>query len=187
MQRNNHMQLADEGKAADRGFSVIELLIVIAIASLLITIGMPSFSDFIRNMRARSTMEILTSDIQLARSESVKRNQRILFCARAADFSNSCTGAPAANMWMNGWLVCYDADLDGDCDAGTATDPNPIKAETAIEAPLTVSGPAATLTMLPVGSISAGATFTVTSGTGTTRTATVAASGSVVTSVSGGY
>lgn len=187
MRSDNHMQCADEGKPSNRGFTIIELLIVMVIASLLLAIGMPSFTDFVRDMRARSAMGMLTSDIQLARSESVKRNQRVLFCARAAALSNNCSGAPAVNTWMNGWLVCYDGDLDGACDAGTAADPNPIKAENELQAPLALSGPAATLAMLPVGNISAAANFTVTSGTGTTRTATVAASGSIVTSISGGY
>ena len=168
------------------GFTVIELLMVMAIAAVLLAVGMPSFVEFTRETRAGSTMSSLTGDIQLARSEAVKRNARVLFCARASATSTSCSGAPAAGTWMNGWLVCYDQNADGVCDASTAADPNPIRVQGALSAPLSLSGPAATLVFFPVGSASAGATFTVTGSTSTTRSATVAPSGSIVTKKTGG-
>jgi len=186
MKRLNDMRRGLAAGATASGFTVIELLIVLAIATILMTYGMPSFVNFIRDVRASSVMNRLTSDIHLARNESVKRNARVLLCARANATSSSCSGAPAATTWMNGWLVCYDRDGDSACDAGTADDPNPIKVEGALATPISISGPAATLVMFPVGSISAGSTFTVTSGTGTTRAATVASSGSVVTTTTHG-
>ena len=134
-----------------KGFSVVELLIVMAVAGILMAIGMPSFVDFTRDVRAGSMMSTLTADIQSARSEAVKRNARILFCARATATGNSCTGAPGANVWMNGWLVCYDRDSDGACDASTAAEPNPITVQGAIQAPLAIVGPAANRIMFPTG------------------------------------
>jgi prepilin-type N-terminal cleavage/methylation domain-containing protein len=162
------------------GFTLIELIIVMAIACIFLALAMPSFLDFTRNVRAGSMMGSLTSDIQLARSESVKRNARVLFCARATVTSSACIGAPTTAAWSNGWLVCHDTNADGACDATTATDPNPIKIQGAPPAPLTVVGPAATLVMFPVGSASASSTFTLTGGNATVRTATIAPSGSVV-------
>ena len=88
---------------------------------------------------------------------------------------------------MNGWLVCYDRNSDGACDASTAAEPNPIKIQGEIQAPLAVNGPAANLIMFPTGSTSTGSVFTVTGGTAVTRTATIQPSGSVVTAKSGGY
>ncbi len=187
MKRDTQVRGTKENSRATGGFSVIELLIVMAVAGILMAIGMPSFVDFTRDVRAGSMMSTLTADIQSARSEAVKRNARILFCARATATSNSCTGAPGANVWMNGWLVCYDRDSDGACDASTAAEPNPITAQGAIQAPLAIVGPAANLIMFPTGSASAGSVFTVTGGTSVTRTATIQPSGSVVTAKSGGY
>jgi type IV fimbrial biogenesis protein FimT len=181
MERGIQMQTQDGGNRHIDGFTLIELLIVMTIAVLVLALGMPSFVDFIRDYRAGSMMSAMTGDIQFGRSEAVKRNSRVLFCARASATSSSCTGSPSASAWMNGWLVCYDRDADGSCDASTAADPNPIRIHGAIEAPLAISGPAATLVLFPVGSASAAATFTVTGGTATTRTATIAASGSVTT------
>ena len=164
-----------------RGFTVIELMIVLTIGAILLAIGMPSFVDFMRESRAGSAMSALTGDLQLARSEAVKRNARVLLCARANPTSTACTAAPSATAWMNGWLVCMDRNVDGACDASTAADPNPIRVQSGFSAPVSVSGPAATIVYFPVGNASAGGAFTVTAETSTTRTATVAPSGTVVT------
>ena len=168
---------------AASGFTVIELIIVMAIAAILLSVGLPTFVDFTREVRAGSMMSSLTADIQIARSEAVKRNTRILFCARTN--ANDCTGAPAAAAWMNGWVVCYDRDSDGSCDASTAAEPNPIKVQQAIAAPLSIAGPAANLVMFPTGSTSVGSVFTLTGGTSVSRTATIQPSGSVTTAKSG--
>jgi len=169
------------------GFTLIELIIVMAIVCIFLALGMPSFLDFTRNVRAGSMMGALTNDIQLARSESVKRNARVLFCARANPTSNACIGVPTTAAWSNGWLVCHDSDADGACDATTANDPNPIKVQGAPPAPLVVVGPAATLVMFPVGNASANSTFTLTGGNAIVRTATIAPSGSVVITKTGGH
>lgn len=163
------------------GFTVIEVMIVLTIAAVLLAVGMPSFVQFSRETRAGSVTSSLTGDIQLARSEAVKRNSRVLFCARETATSTSCIGAPAATAWMNGWLVCSDRNADGACDASTANDPNPIRVQGSLAAPLSVSGPAATLVFFPMGNASAGATFTVSGSTSSTRTATISAAGSIVT------
>lgn len=175
------MQRRESVREQTGGFTVIELMIVMTIAVVLIAIGMPSFVEFTRETRSTSIMSSLTADIHLARSEAVKRNSRVLFCARASATSNSCTGAPSQSAWMNGWLVCYDRNANGVCDPSTAADPNPIRVHGALPAPVSLAGPAATLVFFPVGSASAGATFTLTGSTDTTRTATIAPSGSIVT------
>jgi len=162
------------------GFTIIEIFITLAILSIFLAIGMPSFVEFTQDVRAGSMMSALANDIQLARSEAVKRNARVLFCPRATVTSSACTGAPTSASWSRGWLVCHDTDADGACDASTATDPNPIKIQGAPPRPLTITGPAATLVMFPVGSASGAATFTLTGGNATVRTATIQPSGSVV-------
>ena len=161
------------------GFTVIELLVVVAIAAIFIALGVPSFTDFIRQTRLSSAMNDLSADLFLARSEAIKRNSRVLVCARATATATTCSTTPAAGTWMNGWLVCFDADSNGVCDATSAADPNPIKTHAALVSPLLLSGPAAAVIFLPVGSAFTTATFTMTGSTTVTRTATVALSGSV--------
>jgi len=165
------------------GMTIIELLIVLVIAGIFATLGMPSLTDFIRQVRLSSTMNELATDLYLARSEAIKRNLRVLMCARSSAIATdkTCAAAPAAATWMNGWLICYDADSNGVCDVKLASDPNPnpIRVHAPPSSPIVLSGPAASVTFLPVGNALAVATFTMTASTTTTRTASVATSGSV--------
>lgn len=164
------------------GVTLIELMIALAILSVFATIALPAFGDFIRQIRLSSNMSDLTADIHLARSEAIKRNTRILLCARQSATSSACTTSTAASAWMNGWLVCYDANADGACDNPSTSDPNPIRKHDPLSSPLVLSGPTASVVFFPIGSANSTATFTLTvTGSTGTRTATVAPSGSVTT------
>lgn len=164
------------------GVTLIEVLVVLTVLAVVVTLGAPSFVDFVRNMRMASSMSDLNTDLLLARSESIRRNSRVLLCPRSSTTSTICATVVVAATWMNGWLVCYDADADGVCDATSATDPNPVRVRKGPSAPLSLTGPAAVVTFFPVGSASAAATFTISGGTAATRTITLAASGSITSS-----
>jgi type IV fimbrial biogenesis protein FimT len=60
-----------------RGFSLLELMIAIAIASLLMMLGAPSFVLWIQNSQTRTAAEAIQNGLQLARAEAVKRNGRV--------------------------------------------------------------------------------------------------------------
>lgn len=168
----------------EAGVTLIELMMVLAVAVIFLTLGVPSLADFVRETRLSSTMNQLTSALFLARSEAIKRNARVLVCARSTPASSVCSTSGAAADWMNGWLVCYDANADGACDATSTSDPNPIRAQAALSASMVLAGPTTAVVFFPVGSANAASTFTMTGGTTTTRTATVAASGAVASSKS---
>ena len=70
--------------------------------------------------------------------KTIKRNLRVLVCPVGATVDRCGSGATA---WANGWLVCYDADQDNECDATANGDPNPIRKHGAIEANVTLTGP----------------------------------------------
>jgi type IV fimbrial biogenesis protein FimT len=65
--------------ATSRGFTLIELMVALAIGSLLVVLGLPSFNEFLRNSEIRSTTESLVNGLRVARTEAVRRNQPVTF------------------------------------------------------------------------------------------------------------
>ena len=122
---------------------MIELLIVISIASILAMIAIPSFRDMLNTTRLNSALGLVMSDLNLARGEAIKRNARSLVCQRNAA-GTGCIAVAVVN-WQAGWLVCIDADADDACDASTATNPNPLVVRPALDSSLTLTGPAAAI------------------------------------------
>lgn len=90
------------------GFTLIELLVTISIAVVLMTIAIPSFTDFLRNNRLAGQSNDLVLAFAYAKSEAVKRGVRVTVCSRATDAS--CAGS---TTWDNGWLVFVDNDGGG--------------------------------------------------------------------------
>ena len=62
-----------------RGFTLIELMIGLVIAAFLMSLGLPSFSEFRRNSEIRSTTESIVNGLRMARSEAANRNQAVTF------------------------------------------------------------------------------------------------------------
>ena len=65
--------------AAKRGFTLIELMVAIAIAGLLVFLAAPSFTTFLRNSEIRSTSESLINGLRAAATEAANRNKRVTF------------------------------------------------------------------------------------------------------------
>lgn len=84
------------------GFTLIELMVTIAVAAILLTIAVPGFQALVQNNRATTLANELTTALNLARSEAVRRGQMISVCA-----------ADSGNDWEDGWRV----ELGDDCNA----------------------------------------------------------------------
>lgn len=67
------------------GVSIIELLIGIAIISLLMVMGAPSFNLWIQNTQVRTAAESIQNGLQIARTEAVRRNANVRFNLTNAD------------------------------------------------------------------------------------------------------
>lgn len=62
-----------------KGFTLIELMVVVVVLAILMSIAAPSYRAFIANTQIRNTAESVRNGLQLARSEAVKRNQSVKF------------------------------------------------------------------------------------------------------------
>lgn len=60
-----------------RGFTLVELLIAVAVAAVLITLAAPSFRDFILMQRLKGVHAQLVTDLQFARSEAISRGVEV--------------------------------------------------------------------------------------------------------------
>lgn len=65
--------------SSHQGFTLIELIVTIAIVAILVTIAVPNFRTFILNIQIRTATEALNNGLQLARGEAVRRNTNVKF------------------------------------------------------------------------------------------------------------
>jgi len=85
------------------GFTLIELMITLVIATILITMGVPSFSAMIKNNRITAQTNQFIAAMNFARSEAIKRSATISVTATDS--------ADATNEWGPGWSVMNGAEL----------------------------------------------------------------------------
>ncbi|MEO6353476.1 MAG: GspH/FimT family pseudopilin, partial [Burkholderiaceae bacterium] len=88
-------------RAGLKGFSLIELMVVLSIAAILMGIAVPSFRTLIQNQRMTTNVNDFFAAINLTRSEALQRGVRVDMVA-AGDGSN----------WSNGWIVFVDENSD---------------------------------------------------------------------------
>lgn len=97
------------------GASLVELIIGLVIVGILLAMGVPAFGSWIQNTKIRTTAEAIQNGLQLARAESVHRNDLIRF-----QLMDSVTNTCAFSTSSSNWLVSMD-DPSGAC-ASTPSD-----------------------------------------------------------------
>ena len=86
-----------------RGLTLIELVVTLAVASVLLGIGVPSFQKLQRGMRADTTFHLLTTALATARISAVSRRVPVSVCPSLD--GERCHGTTA---WEHGWIVFAD-------------------------------------------------------------------------------
>lgn len=166
------------GRSANDGFTLVEIMIAVAVLSILLGIALPNLNAMLRRIQVNAISSDLANSLQQGRNEAIKLSAQVLVCAGNA----GGTACSATTDWgANGWLVCHDTDADGACDASTATLPNPLYVHGPVATGLaTVTGPATAIVFSSTGACSTPTTsphLTVTA-EGATGTTTVSVQGS---------
>lgn len=121
-----------------KGFSLIELMVVISIVAIMAALAAPGFSSLIADQRVKVTAGELHSSLLRARSEAMKRGTNV-------------TLSPKSSSWANGWQIVNPT---------TSTD---VLDDHGFIAGITISGGPTNVVYSPSGRLSAGtsSTFTV--------------------------
>jgi type IV fimbrial biogenesis protein FimT len=101
-----------------RGMSVIELMIGVAILTFLLFLGVPAFQNFLMNTKVKNAAENVQIGLQLARVEAVRRNVNVRF-SLVSDLTSACTiqsGIFPLSPTPPSWVVSLD-DPAGACNA----------------------------------------------------------------------
>ena len=94
-----------------RGFTLVELLVTIAVAGVILTLGVPSMRQLMMNNRMTALTNDLATAVHLARTEAIRRGVSIGVCSGSADIDSGTgitTGQCQNTPWNDGWLVIAD-------------------------------------------------------------------------------
>ncbi|MGN6389261.1 MAG: GspH/FimT family pseudopilin [Burkholderiaceae bacterium] len=98
--RFRHANAARTGCRA-AGFTLIELMITIAIAAILLGLATPSFQNATLSSKLTGEANSLVASMRLARDEAIKRNATVTLCVSTN--GTSCT----TGGWQQGWIVLF--------------------------------------------------------------------------------
>lgn len=90
------------------GFTVVEFLMVAVIAAVLVAVAVPSWLAFAHKLELSAASNAFVSGLYLARSEAIKRQDRVALC-KSAD-GVFCA---AAGGWNQGWIIFHDRNNNG--------------------------------------------------------------------------
>jgi len=97
------------------GFTIIELMFVVALIAVVLGIGAPALTTMVANNRISTVASDLLTDFTFARATAISRSQRVGICA--SNDQATCNGS----SWQQGWMIYVDANSNNVFDVATET------------------------------------------------------------------
>jgi type IV fimbrial biogenesis protein FimT len=97
----------NRSSSKSKGFTIIEVLITIAVAAILLGVAVPSLQNFTANSQVSAASNSILAGLNLARSTAVTSGEEVVICPSADE--STCAG----NQWSKGWIVFDNADGNG--------------------------------------------------------------------------
>lgn len=110
-QRRAGRNLPARRRNSRSGFTLVELLVTLAVAAILLTVAVPSFRTFVQNAQLASTADGFLGAIQRARSEAITRGDPVILCRTGDPSTRTCRAKEPdgsdnqSNDWTPGWLM----------------------------------------------------------------------------------
>ena len=97
------------GRHKVSGFTIIELMVVVAVLGIVLAIGIPNLRSFVTRGQVGTVTSEFASDVSRARVEAISRNSCVTMCL-SANTANALTGgtptcAAAGSNWQAGWII----------------------------------------------------------------------------------
>ena len=95
----------------DKGYTLLELLTVLAIVSILLAIGVPALNQLHQDNRQTAIINEFAGHLRMAREHAVRQHARVMLCTQKGGSSHCST----TTHWENGWLLFEDQNTNGTC------------------------------------------------------------------------
>jgi type IV fimbrial biogenesis protein FimT len=118
-------------KTQQRGVTLIELAVVLAVVAILFATAAPSFSTWVHNVQIRTATESVQNGLQLARAEAIRRNRSVMFWLTSTSTADWLVGC--ANPVGAGTVPEQPGDCPGTLTNATPTPSNYIQRQAAAD------------------------------------------------------
>ncbi len=99
------LKICARKQSQSRGFTMIEIMVVVVIVSILLTVGLPPMAEFVADQRVRSVTSDISSELSLGRAKAIEHSRRVYM-------------QKLGLLWNNGWRVYVDNNDNATYDAG---------------------------------------------------------------------